>query len=68
LEERIRKGIKGGKQVMRSNFDREFNGMKKTMVGTMVFGVILNLVFWVGLIYGAFWTLNHFGIIEKLLG
>jgi hypothetical protein len=53
---------------MRSSFDREFNSARKSVIGTMIFGVILNLVFWIGLIYGAFWTLNHFGIIEKILG
>ena len=45
-----------------------FGKARKSVIGTMIFSVILNLVFWIGLIYGAFWVLNHFGIIEKLLG
>ncbi|NLD46291.1 MAG: hypothetical protein GX660_03705 [Clostridiaceae bacterium] len=49
------------------DFDRDFNNQfkqaKRSMVGIGVVGVILKLVFWLGLIAGALYLLYYFGVI-----
>jgi hypothetical protein len=52
--------------MFRDNFDRNFNqefkSMKKGMVGFGFIALVLNLVFWLGLIAGGLWLLKHFGV------
>lgn len=47
-------------------FDREFKGMKSTFGVFAVLAIAANLVFWLGLIYGAFAIARHFGILAAL--
>lgn len=39
--------------------------MKFGMTGLalVIFSLVLNLIFWLGLIFGGLWALNHFGVI-----
>ncbi len=32
-------------------------------IGMALLAILANLIFWGALIYGAFWTANHFGVI-----
>jgi len=56
--------------MLRNDFDRDFDrkfnstfkSAKRGMVGIGIMGLILNLVFWLGLIAGGLWLLKHFGI------
>lgn len=45
------------------DFNKQFKSVKRTAIGGMFLGIILNLVFWGGLIFFALWCLKHFGII-----
>jgi len=57
----------GKEKIKMMDFDRDFNNQfkqaKRSMVGIGVVGVILKLVFWLGLIAGALYLLYYFGVI-----
>lgn len=49
--------------MFQNNFDREFKSAKRGIIGLGFLGLILNLIFWLGLIGGGIWLLRYFGIL-----
>lgn len=43
-------------------------GLSAVVFGVLVtlFSLVVNLVFWLALIFGTLWGLDHFGVLDKL--
>lgn len=48
--------------MFNNDFDREFKSAKRGMIGLSILAIVLNLIFWLGLIGGGIWLLKYFGV------
>lgn len=44
---------------------RSIVGLGIAGIVTVLFGIAVNLLFWLGLIFGTLWGLDHFGVLDK---